>query len=71
MGKIQRRQTEIGVFKKKVSRGISFRQRGLNGDEDKEVKIPNLCFDAKCYLLHCTLYSTARLRAQLPIQEKA
>lgn len=24
----------------------------MNGDEDKEVRISYLCFDAKCYIVH-------------------
>lgn len=42
-------------IKKESPWGICSRGGGLNGDEDKEVRIPYLCFDAKCYMLHCTL----------------
>lgn len=38
---------------------------GLNGDEDKGVRIPCLCFDGKYYIVHFGNYG------QLSIQQKA
>lgn len=66
---------EMSILKKDrnapppLPRGIYSRGGGLHRDNNKGVSTPYLCFDAKCYMLHCTLQQQG-LRLKRPSGRK-